>query len=603
MLKKLIRQMLAAQISSALAVSLCLLIDSLIIGRCLEDGAMAAFMWANPLLLSIGAIGTLLSAGVQIVCGRSLGTGSASETNAGYSTAVALAGGISLAFTATVLLLSPALARIMGAGSRGALFDMTKGYLEGFSIGAPGSMGALVLVPFLQMAGQSGLLVVAVLSMTVADVALDLLNVYVFHGGMFGMGLASSVSYYIAIAVTGVYFLSRRCVFRFSFRQVSLKKAAELFREGIPAGFNMAASVIMVFLMNRILRTAGGSAAVGAFGFITSIGNTVNCITTGVGGVSLTLAGIFFHEEDRTALRSLIRQLCRYGAVLGLGAGVLLVLFAPALASLFVHDAGQTRQMTTLGLRLFAGGLIPCCINNALKYGYQATRRIGLTELISMLEGAVFPVIAAWVFSRIMGVSGAWLYFTAGEWLTLLLIAVFTRILTGKKPWEGDAALLLKNDFGVTEDRLLEMEIRSMREVADAAEKAQRFCREHGQGEKISAHVALCIEEMAGNTIQHGFSKDQKPHELSVRLLEKDDCLVLRFRDDCGSFDPVHYIPAEDEKALGIRLMLAFAKEANYTYALNLNNLCIRIGSERPEQRPAAPANNERTDTEHRSKE
>ena len=79
-----------------------------------------------------------------------------------------------------MILFRVALARGLGAGSSGILYEDTANYLTGFSIGAPGSMGALVLVPFLQMAGQSGLLIAAVLAMTVTDVALDLLNVLVF---------------------------------------------------------------------------------------------------------------------------------------------------------------------------------------------------------------------------------------------------------------------------------------------------------------------------------------------------------------------------------------------------------------------------------------
>ena len=43
MIKKLIRQMLVAQIFSALTVSLCLLIDSIIIGQYLGVGAIAAY--------------------------------------------------------------------------------------------------------------------------------------------------------------------------------------------------------------------------------------------------------------------------------------------------------------------------------------------------------------------------------------------------------------------------------------------------------------------------------------------------------------------------------------------------------------------------------
>ena len=76
MIKKMIRQMLTAQILSALTVSLCLLIDSIVIGRFLGVKAIAAYGFANPILLIIGAFGTALSAGVQVVCSKSLGRGS-----------------------------------------------------------------------------------------------------------------------------------------------------------------------------------------------------------------------------------------------------------------------------------------------------------------------------------------------------------------------------------------------------------------------------------------------------------------------------------------------------------------------------------------------
>ena len=161
MIRKLIRQMLAAQTLSALTVSLCLLIDNIMICRFLGVQATAAYGLANPVLLAIGAIGALLAAGVQVACSKSLGSGSKEETDRGYSSALALMVGISAVFMALVLILRDPLSTIMGAGREGELFDMTRDYLAGFIIGAPGSMGAVVLVPFLQMAGQSSLLIQA----------------------------------------------------------------------------------------------------------------------------------------------------------------------------------------------------------------------------------------------------------------------------------------------------------------------------------------------------------------------------------------------------------------------------------------------------------
>ena len=576
MIRKLIKQMLAAQTLSALTVSVCLLIDNVMICRFLGVQAIAAYGLANPILLVIGAIGSMLAAGVQVACSKSLGSGSKEETDKGYSSALGLMLGISLLFMLAVLVFQSPLATAMGAGSEGELFEQTRDYLAGFIIGAPGSMGALVLVPFLQMAGQSSLLIVAVLVMTVADVGLDLLNVLVFHGGMFGMGLASALSYYAAMLVTLVYFLSGKCVFSFSVKAISGKKIRELFVGGVPTIFSMASSVVLVFILNKILLGAGGSVAVAAFSVLLGIGNASNCISTGVGGVALTLSGILYHEEDGTGLKELLRSLARYAVLLGAVMGALLIAFAPFLVGIFISKAGEAREMAVQGVRLFALGLIPCCLNNALKNLYQGTDRVRLTEAISVAEGALLPTLAAFLFSRLWGVTGVWLYFATGEHLALLCAALYVWRRNRAISLSAQAFLLFKDDFGVSPDHLLETEIRSLTDVTAAAEAAEAFCRRHGQSEKVANHIALCVEEMASNAVIHGFAKG-KNNRLSIRIQHKDSRWVLRFRDDCRAFDPVSYVPQGENDALGIRLVMAMADGVRYTYSLSLNNLTIKL--------------------------
>ena len=39
----------------------------------------------------------------------------------------------------------------------------------------------------------------------------------------------------------------------------------------------------------------------------------------------------------------------------------------------------------------------------------------------------------------------------------------------------------------------------------------------------------------------------------------------------------MHYVPAGDGEAIGLRLVLAIAEKAFYTYSLNMNNLTLRL--------------------------
>ena len=575
MIKKMIRQMLAAQILSALTVSLCLLIDSIVIGQYLGEDALSAYGLANPILLIIGAFGTALSAGVQVVCSRALGRGSQEEANAGFSSAVFLGLVFSLPFMILVLLFCTPISRILGAHDGKLLFD-TATYIRGFVIGAPATMGALILVPFLQMGGRTGLLIASVGTMTVADIVLDLLNVTVFHGGMFGMGLASALSYYAALLVGGTYFFSKKCFFRFSLKQVSAAKMKELFQNSIPAVFNMASSVILVYAMNHILLGVSGSGAVAAYSVISSIGNASCCISTGVGGVSLTLSGIFYNEEDRRGLRTLKKALLRASVLLGIAVAVIIILLAPQAVSLFITEEGPTREMAILGLRIFELALIPCCINGALKNAYQGTGRERWTEMMSLAQNAVCPVLSAWLLSSLFGTTGAWFFFLCGELLTFAGTCFFVWKKTGLTPWKELNLLMLPADFSAPASEILEVSIHTMQDVSDASLQAYEFCRARGQSAKISNRLSLCVEEMAANVVKHGFSSDAREHHLYVRLMNKKGRWILRFRDNCRAFDPVSYVPGEKaEKAIGIRLVLALADEIRYTYSMSLNNLVI----------------------------
>lgn len=574
MIRKLVRQMLAAQILSAWTVSLCLLIDNIMIGHFLGERALTAYGLANPVLLVMGAVGSMLCAGAQVACSKSLGRGDREETDIGYSSTVAAGELFSLIFMLVMLLLQAPAARLLGAKEPMLLNDTSR-YIAGFSIGAPASVGALMLVPFMQMAGRSGLLIIAVLGMTAADVLFDLLNVFVFHGGMFGMGLASALSYYVAVFIGAGYFLSKKCVFSFSVKRIQWRKIKELVSGGVPSLTGMAASVVMIFAVNRILLNAGGEAAVAAFSVISTILNVSNCISTGSGGVALTLSGVLYNEEDRQGLRELVRTLARSSVVLGAAVTVLLTVFARPLVTLFIPAAGESREMAVAGLRIFSTGLVFCCLNNVLRSCYQGTGRVGLMETVSVLENAVLPVLTAVLLSSLAGPGGTWFLFTVSETLTLLGILGYVRLKKRTPAGWPENVLLLRENLGVPPEELLEVHPSGLAEVLEASRRAEDFCCARGGSERMASHLALCVEEMGTNIVVHGFVPERKNH-LSIRLQHKAGYWTLRFRDDCMAFDPVQHVSGENIRDnMGIRLAMRLADEARYTYSMNLNNLTM----------------------------
>ena len=91
---------------------------------------------------------------------------------------------------------------------------------------------------------------------------------------------------------------------------------------------------------------------------------------------------------------------------------------------------------------------------------------------------------------------------------------------------------------------------------------------------------------MGNIIIEKGFN-DEKNHVLELRLVRKDDELILRMRDDCALNDPMRHISDSDDPAsgMGIKMILDLATEVAYTSSLKLNNLMIRVGLSGPDQK------------------
>ncbi len=123
--------------------------------------------------------------------------------------------------------------------------------------------------------------------------------------------------------------------------------------------------------------------------------------------------------------------------------------------------------------------------------------------------------------------------------------------------------------------------MRSVEEVVDVSRQIQQFCLERGVDPRRALLAGLSMEEMAGNIVEHGFGKDGRKHAVDVRVVHKNDDVILRIKDDCVPFDPSERQKlAEGEdvtKNIGIRMVFGIAEEVRYQNILGLNVLTIRI--------------------------
>ena len=141
--------------------------------------------------------------------------------------------------------------------------------------------------------------------------------------------------------------------------------------------------------------------------------------------------------------------------------------------------------------------------------------------------------------------------------------------------------MVIPEDFGVEPNERIDIAVRSMDEVMTVSRQINDFCHERGIDERRSFLASLCMEEMAGNIVAHGFTKDHKRHSIDIRVVHKDDTIILRIRDDCVPFNPREREKMTDSsdmlKNVGLRIVYKTAESVEYQYILGLNVLTMRI--------------------------
>ena len=575
MTAKLFQSAMVTLLIAELTGALTAIIDSMLTGRFLGAGALAAFGLGGPYFSIASIISGILMVGSINMMTKAVGRGDPKGLSGVYSLTVTLGVALSALFCVGGLVFTEGLAGLFGAKAASAeVFSDTVVYLRGIFIGAPGFIMFVVLTPMLQLDGAATLPKVASVVSAAVDIAGDLLNIFVFDGGMFGMGLASAIGHYAALAVVLLHFAGKKKrSLRYSAKEMRAKNIAPLLKDGAPRAVCMLGRALLPILLNALVLRIAGDAGVTALSAGTGSSFALGSLGWGIGGAVLMMSGIMVGEQNTRGLKTVFSTAVK-DIVIGVTA---------LAAAVFIPEAGATRDMATSALRCYA-----CCLPflafNVSAAGYlQALSRVWASNLVNIGIEVALPAAAAYALSSFMGITGVWLAFPIGQALLSALILISAFAFRNKSRSGAEAYMFLPRGFGVPDGDLIEASPQTVEESAAFAERLAGFCADRGVDAKTANRLALCAEEMAVNVIKHGFTKDGKPHNLAVRVIVKDGAPVLRLRDDCVLFnfkekaEKWEYDPENPEKGVGIRTVMAAAKDISYTSTMNTNNLIITV--------------------------
>ncbi len=574
MTSKLFFSMLILNMLMKFSSSIIAVIDTAVTGRFLGSVAVAASGFASAYFFLITLVGRWLSTGCQSLCSGELGKGNIEKSNSIFSITFYVTLVSAVIIAAGGFLCTNGFACFIGADpSSDKLFELIVAYLKGLFPGAPFYILSMILIPMLQLDGDMNRVRLSTYMLTGFDIAGDLINVLVIHGGMFGMGLTTSISQAVQFLVLFSHFLSRENTLRISRADLRLADLREVLKIGSSQAFNSYGLILMSLFLNRYTYSLGGDNAMAALAVMRNAGGVLGIYGTGIFGTNLILGKICYSETNRKMLYD-VEHLSLYAILSGCGLlAIIGFLGAPLIASLYLNSSESAYEMTVTAIRIYSLSLpfqARVSQEGAMLLAFEYVMYSSLVNIASTL---IFPVIFCALLGHLLGTVGVWWSFPVSYAALHLVLLVITGRKNGIR--EKYQARLNDPDFHV-----MDLDIKSIQDISEISDRINSFCIDNGISRKRAFHTSLCFTELAENVLQHGFDPSKNNH-LEARLIIYKDELTLRLRDDCHPFDFKKQMDEwkEDkehpEKKIGIRIVRGIAKDVSYTGVFKTNNLII----------------------------
>ncbi|MBQ3267581.1 MAG: ATP-binding protein [Atopobiaceae bacterium] len=581
MVSKLMFRLLPVQVLLCMVNMVNALVSSFFASNYVVVDAMSAVGLYGPVGMLASSVSTVLVGGSAILCGRYMGENQQGRMQNVYSLNVIMS--LLLAVFFIVAFVAMGVFDLSGFVTRDPVVrPIFNTYLLGQAIGVIPLMLGNSLAAFLSLENKGRRTLIASISYIVANVLLNFLFVQTLQLEAFGLALASSLGMWVFLGVQAQVFLSGRSHFRLVMHDLLWGEVASIFLIGFPGAASNVYQTLRGLIVNNLLEAYVGSVGISAFAAANNLLGLVWAIPAGMLAVSRMVISVSVGEEDRQTLTDVMRVMFRRFIPLMCVIVSAIILCAVPLTRIFYHDPSEpVFMMTVWGFRI-----LPLCMPLSIIcmhftcYG-QTSSKQGLVNVLALLDGVVCVAGFTALLIPHVGMNSVYVANVLNGVVTTLVIIGYSCLMNRSFPRNMEELMVVPDDFGVSDDERMDLSVTGIEDVVSVSERVQGFCRSRGISERSSYFAALSMEEMAGNVVVHGFEKDNRMHSVDVRVVHKDDDVILRIKDDCVPFDPGErqaIVESDDiMKNVGIRMVFKMAKDVQYQNILGLNVLTIRI--------------------------
>lgn len=254
--------------------------DGIFVGRCIGADALAAVNLVMPLIMISFALAEMIAVGSSVQIAMLLGQKEKELADRTFSVCIKVILGISVIIGLIFFFLSKPILMLMG--TEGMALQYSIEYIRVYAVFSP-----LIIVYFaadncLRICGKQNYSMALNIATSVLNIVLDFLLLVVWKQGVWAADFTSCISMALGTVMALCPFFRNKLELKFVKGWISAKHFVKLVANGSSEFFANIASSIFSFVLNIVLLSIGGAAAVAAMSVVMCVESIASMMISGM---------------------------------------------------------------------------------------------------------------------------------------------------------------------------------------------------------------------------------------------------------------------------------------------------------------------------------
>ena len=422
-------------IASTIVMNIYSTVDGIFVARLVNTDGLSAINITMPLIFLISALGMMFGSGGNALVAKKIGEGKHREAKEDFTLLVLVAFGFSLVLTVLCALFLNPLCRFLGSDD--ALLPLCRAYMIPVLVAIPFAIFGVMFQMSYITVGKANLGLIFSILGGVLNVVLDWLFIAIFHWGIAGAAIATSIGYAVPSVIGVLWFCVKRaqvlCIVRPKWRLGTILQSCA---NGSSEMVSILAFSVIAILFNNILMNLSGSDGVASLTIIWYAQELFSGMFRGyITGIS-SVVSYNLGRGDRTRLSRAFHISMWTIAVAGVAVVIASYVGGGMVIAFFAKGNQHVYDVALHGFRIVAISFLLMAYNVFASGWFTALNDGKTSAILSFCRTILFMVVPVLTLPRLLGVDGVWLSLSVGEGLSLLMTIYY--FVKFRKVWTAE---------------------------------------------------------------------------------------------------------------------------------------------------------------------